>query len=87
MTRAVRSRALAAVGIVGAVAAMTARPEPAAAQDDNPRLRWQHFYRQRAYPFGTIAPGALQRAREQLIATWPDPFGDAFLRAAAPWTT
>ena len=82
------SRAIAAAAVVGGAggAAMSARPEPAAAQDDNPRLRWEHFYRQRAYPFGTIPPGALQRAREQLIGTWPDPFGDAFLRAAVPWT-
>jgi photosystem II stability/assembly factor-like uncharacterized protein len=33
---------------------------------DTPRLRWEYFFEQRAYPFGEIPGGALQRARQQL---------------------
>jgi photosystem II stability/assembly factor-like uncharacterized protein len=33
---------------------------------DHARLRWEWFYRQRAFPFAEIVPGALERARLQL---------------------
>ncbi len=39
---------------------------------DNPFLRWQYFYESRAYPFERIPAGALQAARRQFAARWPD---------------
>ncbi|MGH7470309.1 MAG: WD40/YVTN/BNR-like repeat-containing protein, partial [Longimicrobiales bacterium] len=35
-------------------------------EEDHARRRWEWFYQQRAYPFGTIPAGALERARVQL---------------------
>jgi hypothetical protein len=58
---------------------------PAAAQDDNPRLRWEHFYQQRAYPFTVVPPLALDRARFDLLARWPNPFAAAPAPSATPW--
>ena len=60
-------------------------PSVARAQSDNPRLRWEHFYRQRAYPSATIAPRALQDARDDLIARWPNPLTAAPAMSAGPW--
>jgi photosystem II stability/assembly factor-like uncharacterized protein len=50
-------------------AAAAAAQEPGTSE--NPRRRWEHFYHQRAYPFGRIAPGALQRALGEYRARWP----------------
>jgi photosystem II stability/assembly factor-like uncharacterized protein len=59
---------------------------PLAGQDDNPRLRWEYFYQQRAYPFATIPGGALQAARQELIQTWPNPFSPApAMVSVTPW--
>ncbi len=55
------------------------------AQDDNPRLRWEHFYRQRAYPFAVVPPQVLEQARRDLLATWPNPFAPAPAMRATPW--
>ncbi len=55
------------------------------AQDDNPRLRWEHFYRQRAYPFAVVPPQVLEQARRDLLATWPNPFAPAPAMSATPW--
>lgn len=55
------------------------------AQDDNPRLRWEHFYRQRAYPFAVVPPQVLERARRDLLATWPNPFAPVPAMSATPW--
>ena len=38
-----------------------------------PYLRWKYFYDQRAYPFTTIPPGAMQSAREDYRTQWPPP--------------
>ena len=35
---------------------------------DHARLRWEWFYRPRAYPFADVVPGALDRARLQLAS-------------------
>jgi photosystem II stability/assembly factor-like uncharacterized protein len=35
---------------------------------EHARRRWEYFYNQRAFPFGEIAPGALERARAQLVS-------------------
>ncbi|MBI4409928.1 MAG: Ig-like domain-containing protein [Gemmatimonadetes bacterium] len=54
-----------------------------------PRLRWQYFHEQRAFPFEKIPPGALGRAREQLRARWPGPApgaGGAAQAQQAAWT-
>ncbi len=61
-------------GLTVACAAVTVSigyPAQSVAQDDNPILRWEYFYNQRAYPFGTIAPGALSAARQQLSTVLP----------------
>ena len=55
------------------------------AQDDNPRLRWEHFYRQRAYPFAVVPPQVMERARRDLLATWPNLFAPAPAMRATPW--
>ena len=55
------------------------------AQDDNPRLRWEHFYRQRAYPFAVVPPQVMEQARRDLLATWPNPFAPAPAMSATPW--
>ncbi len=65
--------AAALLGVTGAVA------------QDNPRARWEFFYRQRAYPFAVIPRGALQAARQGLVDTWPDPFAAAPALRATPW--
>jgi photosystem II stability/assembly factor-like uncharacterized protein len=61
---------------MGGVALLYLFPLPASAQagdvPDTPRQRWEYFYEQRAYPFATIPAGALQRAREGLVASRPD---------------
>jgi hypothetical protein len=47
---------------------------PAHAQTPStPFLRWKYFHDQRAYPFGTIPPGAMQRARGNYLHQWPPP--------------
>jgi photosystem II stability/assembly factor-like uncharacterized protein len=37
-------------------------------EDDHARRRWEWFFQQRAFPFGAIPAGALDRARTQLAA-------------------
>ncbi|MBT8397372.1 MAG: hypothetical protein HKO65_12900 [Gemmatimonadetes bacterium] len=54
----------------GAISFLFLTPTPSSSQaeepPDTPRLRWEYFYEQRAYPFNEIPRGALQRARFQL---------------------
>jgi photosystem II stability/assembly factor-like uncharacterized protein len=50
-------------------AAATAAQEPGTSE--KPRLRWEYFYHQRAYPFDAVPAGALQRAYAQYRARWP----------------
>jgi photosystem II stability/assembly factor-like uncharacterized protein len=46
---------------------------PAAAQEEEAlEDRWRYFYEMRAYPFERVPAGALQRARQQFAARWPD---------------
>lgn len=59
---------------IGAIllAATVFRPGGAAAQvPDQPLLRWQYFYEQRAYPFNAVPSGALRRGFLQMRSRWP----------------
>jgi hypothetical protein len=60
------------LGWIGGIGILFLFPQPVRAQvdeiPDTPRLRWEFFYEQRAYPFSRIPAGALQRARESLEA-------------------
>ena len=60
-------------------------PKPVSAQVDDPLRRWEYFYEQRAYPFGSIPARALQRARQQAIAQRP-PARVRGARMAVTWT-
>ncbi len=69
-----RGRAISATTLVTALA-VTLGQTPVQGQGsrvpDNPQLRWEYFYRQRAYPFDRIPAGALQSARAAYAARWP----------------
>ncbi|NIR00974.1 MAG: hypothetical protein GTN78_12365 [Gemmatimonadales bacterium] len=59
------------VSLLPPLLALIILPGTAWAQSDTPLLRWEHFYRQRAFPFGQVPRGALQAARREAVARWP----------------
>jgi hypothetical protein len=65
-------RRWAVVGL--AILALFLSAAPAGAQFTSiPYLRWRYFHDQRAFPFQTIPPQALQTAREDYLRRWPPP--------------
>ena len=57
---------------VAALAAAAFASTPLGAQTvEKPRLRWQYFHDQRAFPFDEIPPGAFQAAVREYRARWP----------------
>ncbi len=59
--------------------------------DDEPVQRWLYFYEPRAFPFARVPAGALQRARLQMAARWPQlfarPSASSSLAATSVWTS
>jgi photosystem II stability/assembly factor-like uncharacterized protein len=61
-----------AATFVAILSAGTLWPAGTAAQvPDQPMLRWQYFYEQRAYPFNEVPSGALRRGWLQMRDRWP----------------
>ncbi len=61
-------------GLVVAVSTLAIVAEESRGQQqvETPRLRQEYFDLQRAYPFARVPPGALQRARHDLVRRFPE---------------